>query len=126
LGKCVILLEDEPDLAGLVAELLDEAGYMVVHVPTTDALLGEAARRSPCVALLDSTNPRCFDLWHLGPKLAGMGVPPVAFTAHASARKEYELDTHQFAGIVTKPFDAEEFIDVVNSICWDNKHAAVS
>lgn len=119
------MLEDEPDLAELVTELLDEEGYSVVHVSSIDALLGEAARRTPCVALLDSTNPKHFDLWHLGPKLDEMGVPPVAFTAHASAKIEFEKDSHSFAGIVTKPFDAETFLSVVGSICWENEHAAV-
>lgn len=124
--KCVILLEDEPDLTHLVRELLEEADYAVTHVTDVDQLLTEAARRSPCVALLDSTNPSTFDLWWMGPKLKELGVPPVAFTAHMSARMEFEADAHGFAGVVSKPFDADEFIDVVNSICWEEHQSAAS
>jgi DNA-binding NtrC family response regulator len=124
--KCVLLLEDETDLAGLVSELLDEVGYTVVHVTTIDDLFLEAARRAPCVALLDSTDSRSFDLWPLGPKLAELGIPPIAFTAHASAQTEFEADSHNFVGIVPKPFDADEFIRLVNTICWEENQAAAS
>jgi DNA-binding NtrC family response regulator len=126
MSKCVILREDEPDLADLVRELLGDAGYSVVVVQEVEELLVEATRRSPCVALIDSTSPTSFDLWWLGPKLVALGIPPVAFTAHVSARRDFEADNHQFAGIISKPFDADEFVDLVNSICWDEYHAAAS
>ncbi|MBV9279894.1 MAG: hypothetical protein JOZ41_07420 [Chloroflexi bacterium] len=120
------MLEDERDLAHLVHELLRDEGYMVVHVTTIEELLVEAARRSPCVALLDSTNPRSFDLWPLGPKLVEMGVPPVAFTAHASAVAQFDEDAHGFAGIIAKPFDADRLLEVINSICWEQHEVAAS
>jgi DNA-binding response OmpR family regulator len=126
MNKCVILLEDDPDLAHLVRELLEESDYHVVHVTTMEELLVEAARRAPCVALLDSTNPKAFDLWSVGHKLVELGVPPIAFTAHASAKEEFEADAHGFVGLVTKPFDADEFIQIVDSICWEENHAAAS
>jgi len=126
MSKCVILLEDDPDVAQLVSELLDEAGYTVVHMTTPDEMFVEAARRAPCVALLDSTDSKSFDLWSLGPKLAEMGVPSIAFTAHASALEQFEADPHGFVGIVPKPFDADEFIAIVDSICWEEHEAAVS
>jgi DNA-binding NtrC family response regulator len=122
--KPVVLLEDDADLAALVIELLSDSEYLVYHVQDVDALLMEAARRSPCVALIDSTNPKTFDLWWIGPKLARMGVPPVAFTAHGSARTEFEADAHGYAGVVAKPFDADEFLNVVDTICWEDHQAA--
>lgn len=124
--KCVVLLEDDPDLAQLVKELLDEAGYSVVHVTTADEMLIEAARRTPCVALVDSMDSKSFDLWPLGPKLREMGVPPIAFTAHASAVEQFESASNGFVAIVPKPFDADEFIEIVNSICWEEHQAAAS
>lgn len=126
MGKCVLLLEDDADLARLVRELLEDFGYQVVHVTSADDLMIEAARRSPCVGLVDSTNPRTFDQWHLGPRLAQLGVPPVAFTAHASAIAQFEADAHDYVGIVAKPFDADEFLEIVNAICWEEHEAAVS
>jgi len=126
LEKCVVVLEDDPDLASLVRELLEDEGYNVLEVATPDELLAEAARRSPCVALVDSTNPSEFDLWELGPRLAKMGVPPVAFTAHASAQEQFQRDNHGFVGVVNKPFDADEFLQVVSQICWDDHKAVAS
>lgn len=126
MSKCVLLLEDEPDLASLVSELLEDSGYRVVHVQTVDELLHESRLRSPCVALVDSSSPSSFDLWHLGPTLQALGVPPLAFTAHASARLDFERDARGFVGVVSKPFDAGEFTDIVDSICWKGQEAAAS
>ena len=123
-SKCVILLEDEADLAQLVRDLLEDAGFLVVHCTSIEATLVEAARKSPCVALLDSTNPKEFDLWFLGPRLLEMGVPAIAFTAHATARQQFEADSSGFVGVLDKPFDADEFVSVVEAICWDADEVA--
>lgn len=122
----VVLLEDDPDLAMLVGDLLAEANYEVQHVTAVEQLLQQCASLSPCVALVDSLTPTGFDLWWVGPKLAAMGVPPVAFTAHHSALREFSQDPHEFVGVISKPFDAEEFLEVVNSICWEDHHRAAS
>jgi DNA-binding NtrC family response regulator len=126
MSKCVILREDEADLAGLVRELLEDAGYTVIHVITVEDLLVEAARRVPCIALVDGMSPSSFDLWWLGPVLSKLGVPPVAFTAHASAREEFAADARGFVGVVSKPFDADEFVNLVDSICWEESREAAS
>lgn len=126
MANVVVVLEDDLDLAALVSELLQEAGYEVVHVTDADSLLCEAALRSPCIALIDGLSPRAFNLWWIGPRLAALGVPPVAFTAHASATSEFEADSHGFVGVLVKPFDADEFLRLVDTICWDDHHAAVS
>src|SRR5947209_17544229 len=106
-SKAVVMLEDEPDLAYLVTELLSEAQYRVFHVITVDQLLQEASRRSPCVALVDGLSPTEFDLWWVGPRLADLGVPPIAFTAHARAQRELEDDRRGFVGVIMKPFQSE-------------------
>lgn len=124
--KCVLLLEDDADLAELVRDLLESVDYHVVHVTSVPALLQEADKRSPCVALVDATSSTSFDLWWLGPVLSRLGVPPVAFTAHMSARQEFERDRQGYVGVVAKPFDADEFIEVVRQICWEEHASAVS
>jgi DNA-binding NtrC family response regulator len=125
-NKVVVVLEDDVDLTRLVEELLEEAEYRVVHVRTVEALLSEAARNSPCVALVDGLSATEIDLWWVGPKLHALGVPPVAFTAHASARAAFEADSHGFVGVVPKPFDADEFLQLVETICWEDHQRAAS
>ncbi len=124
MANVVVLLEDDLDVADLVDELLHDTGYEVVHVTNVDALLQEAALRSPCVALVDGLSPTEFDLWWVGPKLAALGVPALAFTAHAAATTEFEADRHGFVGVVAKPFDADEFLRVVDTICWEDHQKA--
>ena len=119
MDKCVIVLEDDVDLAHLVDELLTTEGYITCIVDTPELLLAEAAVRAPCVALVDSRDPVSYDMWWIGPELAGLGVPPVAFTAHSSARTEFQADSHDFVAVIEKPFDAQQFLDVVDAICWD-------
>lgn len=122
----MLLLEDEPDLAQLVQELLTDEGYEVVWVETTDRLLEEAEYRASCVALIDATSATSFDLWWLGPRLAARGVAPLAFTAHHSARAEFEANPSGYVGVVSKPFDARQFIDLVDSLCLDDLQPAGS
>lgn len=126
MSKCVLLLEDEPELASLVEELLTDAGFRVVHVPDVDGLLLAARQHSPCVALIDGGSRSHFDRWCIGPQLVELGVPPVAFTAHTSAQMEFEANSNGFVGIVTKPFDADEFIWLVQNICWQDGRAEAS
>ena len=124
--KYVILHEDDRDLAQLVIELLEEQNYSVIHVQDIEQLLVQAALHSPCVALVDGNSPTEFDLWPLGEKLAKLGVPPVAFTAHASARQRFATSPSGYIGVLLKPFDADEFVEVVNGICWEEHQAEAS
>lgn len=126
MSKCVIVREDEPELAHLVRELLEDAGYQVIMVLEIEELLQEAARRSPCLALIDGASPSTFDLWWLGPKLNALGVPPIAFTAHASAVQQFAMDPSGYVGVVSKPFDADEFLNLVGTICWEEHQVAAS
>lgn len=126
MASCVIVREDDPGVASLVQELLEDADYRVIVVVEVEDLLREAKLRSPCVALVDGSSPAQFDLWWLGPELNRLGVPAVAFTAHASAADEFERDPHDYVGIIGKPFDADEFLAVVNTICWQDHQQAVS
>jgi two-component system, NtrC family, nitrogen regulation response regulator NtrX len=126
MNKPIVLHEDDPDLRQLVRELLEDQGYTVHDAPRIEDLLVLARRLTPCVALIDSTSPTAFDLWYLGPLLAQLGVPALAFTAHATARQQFEDDPQGYVGVVSKPFDADEFINVVDSICWEESNVVAS
>jgi DNA-binding NtrC family response regulator len=126
MSKRVVLREDDEDLALLVREILEDAGYSVIHVVRVEDLLKTARQNAPCVALIDGVSSTGYDLWWLGAELRKIGVPPVAFTAHASARAEFAADSQGFVGIISKPFDADEFIQIVDAICWDDHQAVAS
>jgi DNA-binding NtrC family response regulator len=122
----VVLREDDPDVRHLVHELLEEQGYAVYDARDVEELMNEVKQRSPCVALIDSTSSTEFDLWYLGPILAQLSVPAIAFTAHSTARQQFEENPSGYIGVVSKPFDANDFIELVNSICWEETTEAVS
>jgi DNA-binding NtrC family response regulator len=126
MSKRIVLREDDKDLALLVCEILQDAGYSVFHVVEIEDLLEAARKYAPCVALIDGSSPTSYDLWWLGPELRKLGVPPVAFTGHASAGTEFAADSHGFEGLINKPFDADEFVAIVDKICWEDHQKVAS
>ncbi|HZA61006.1 MAG TPA: response regulator [Actinomycetota bacterium] len=101
----VLLIDDEPDMAGLVAMCLDAAE--VVRAPDLTEAVAEARRQRPDVVLLDLALGSTDGL-ELLPQLrsepALAGVPIVAFTVHGS--REREAMASGTDGFVAKPFKA--------------------
>lgn len=99
----VLLIDDEPGIAGLVEMCLD--GAEVVAVAGLEDALNHSRRRRPDVVLLDLSLGRQDGL-DLIPGLRGepalAGVPIVAFTIHASRKRE-ALERGS-DGFVAKPF----------------------
>lgn len=118
-NEVVLVLEDNRDVATVVGELLADASYDVRVVESPEELLEEACRGGASVALVDSVDPSRFDLWWIGPRLVEAGVRPIVFSAHSDARSAFHEDPHGFVGVVSKPFEADELVRVVESACED-------
>ncbi|HZS93331.1 MAG TPA: response regulator [Chloroflexota bacterium] len=114
-NEVVLVLEDSPDVAMVVSELLADAAYDVRLVGSPEELLEEAGRGEASVALVDSADPSHFDLWWVGPRLVEAGVRPIVFSAHSDIRRAFRENPHGFVGIVPKPFDVDELLRVMES-----------
>lgn len=103
----VLLIDDEPAMAGLVAMCLEDAE--VVSASSLRQAVAAAREARPQVVLLDLALG-LQDGLDILPALRGepalADVPIVAFTVHGS--REHEAREHGTDGFVEKPFKAAE------------------
>jgi len=104
----VLLVEDDPTVAEVVAGLLRVQGHSVVHVLHGLAALSEVAAAHFDVALLDLDLP-ALDGLALARQLRAMGydMPMVAVTARADAYAEAEVREAGFDGFLRKPLTGD-------------------
>jgi CheY-like chemotaxis protein len=115
-SKRVLVVEDEPYLCDLIADVLEAEG----HVPSKAAngldALTRITEEKPQLILLDLMMP-VMDGWEFMAVLrsnpAWQDIPVVIITA------VYDVErTQKESGaraVITKPFDIDQLIDVVNS-----------
>jgi CheY-like chemotaxis protein len=119
----VLVVEDDPNLATLVAEVLGDEGFVVSLLdPRSGAIRAEVACLEPDVVLLD------------GPGGTGYGsswtdavwlherehpIPVIMFTGHAGDLAEARCGASErsqraaFAGLLAKPFELEALVELV-------------
>jgi CheY-like chemotaxis protein len=106
----VLVVEDDPDLLALEAEILSGAGYRVVTASDGLQALERAAAEEPSLVLLDMRMPR-MDGWKFAAAFRerhGPGCPIVVVTAAEDARSRAE--EIGAAGFLSKPFDLDEVL----------------
>lgn len=110
----VLLVDDEPQMQGLVAMCLEGSGATVVQAANLEEALTAARLERPNVILLDIGLGE-EDGLHILPSLradpALAGVPVLMFSVHDSMRQD-ALDQGA-AGFVTKPFRLEVLREAV-------------
>jgi CheY-like chemotaxis protein len=120
----VLLVDDDPILAGLVHDLLTDEGYAVsvLTTITSDAVRTAVGRLEPDCLLLDSRSPTDYgESWRdaAWAHARERPVPVIMFTASAAALREAsaaESERSREAGlfaVVGKPFDLDELLTAV-------------
>src|SRR5262245_59290959 len=117
--KLILVVEDDPDLAQVVAEVLESAGYRTAIAGNgSEALDHLRASTQPDLILLDMMMP-VMDGWTFReeqrklPELAS--IPVVTVTADGDARGK--AASIQAAGYVMKPITVDSLLDEVERIC---------
>jgi len=104
----ILVVEDDPDLLALEAEILRGLGYRVATAGDGLEALERAAADPPALILLDMRMPR-MDGWQFAKAFReryGDACPIVVVTAAEDARRRAaEVGA---AGFLEKPFDLEE------------------
>lgn len=110
-GPSVLVVEDDAQLAELLAELLGSEGYAVTVAPDGQRALHLALTRSYDVLLLDRGLPAIEGLDLLG-RLRGAGVrtPTLVLSALALARDRVEGLDAGAEDYLGKPFDIDELL----------------
>jgi two-component system chemotaxis response regulator CheY len=113
-GKDVLIVEDEPYLCDLVADVLESEGHRARKAANGLDALARVAERPPQLILLDLMMP-VMDGWEFMAALKSSSdwrdIPVVIITAvYDVARTQRETGAK---AIVTKPFDIDQLADVV-------------
>jgi CheY-like chemotaxis protein len=111
----VLVVDDDPDLLETMHTMLDLEGYEVRCVRNGQEALEAAAEKLPGVVLLDMLMP-VMNGWECARELRarfGQRVPIVVVTAaeHAHARA---ARIGGVAGVLQKPFDMDDLLEIVS------------
>ena len=119
MAKLILIVEDDFDLAELVSEILDAAGYRTaIAANGYEALAHLQTNDYPDLILLDMMMP-VMDGWKFReeqrkvPALAS--IPVVTVTADGDARGK--AASIQAAGYVAKPITIDSLLEQVERIC---------
>lgn len=115
----ILLVEDQPEHTELVVDLLQIAGYEVVHCPTGEEALGVAKRVAPHLVLMDINLPGMDGLTatrRLKCHEETAHIPVLALTAYAMPAEQEKILAAGCVGVVTKPIDVRAFLATVGSV----------
>jgi len=121
-GRLVLIVEDDPWIQGIAAELLKDEGFSIVSAADGAAGLELAARLRPAVILLDIALPRLSGSEFLGRLRRHASLrhtPVIVITGRAESLTE--TVTAQANGVLRKPFDVSELIDRVHAAAADEE-----
>ncbi|WP_425533129.1 ATP-binding protein [Stenotrophomonas rhizophila] len=110
----LLLVEDDPTVANVIAGLLQARGHEVVHVLHGLAALSEVAAGSFDVGLLDLDLP-ALDGIAIAGQLRAMGyeLPLIAVTARSDAYAEQQVLEGGFDGFLRKPVTGDLLIEAI-------------
>lgn len=112
--KAVLVVDDDVDLLGMVAILLEEAGYRVITAGEGQEALQKVAQEMPGMILLDMKMPG-MNGWQFAREFRARHnhrAPIVVLTAAEDARKRAEEIGAE--GYLGKPFDIADVIRIVD------------
>ena len=108
----ILVVDDDPSILAVVAEMLDFEGYPVETAVDGAVALQAVERRRPSLVLLDMRMP-VLDGWGFACTLDERGVrlPIVVMTAARDAKRW--ADEIGAAGYLAKPFELPDLLTVV-------------
>jgi CheY-like chemotaxis protein len=109
----VLVVDDDPELLGLIGEALEYRGYRVAGAKNGREALERVEGERPQLILLDMNMP-VMDGWTFARALRerhGRGIPVVVITAAKDSK--LRADEIGAEGELGKPFDLEQLYDVV-------------
>lgn len=116
----ILLVEDDLDVRGTLAELLEEHGYEVVCAGNGEEALAElSSPAAPSAILLDLAMP-VMDGWTFrrrqrsDPRLAAIPTVVISANVPSDAREVLGLGA---AAVLAKPFDLERLVETLHRVC---------
>jgi len=123
-GRRVLIVDDDSDIANIVEEVLSDDGYAVTILRDAriEAIQEVVAQLEPDCMLLDGGVGSGYGAsWESAAEMAARlpAVPVIMFTAHAGASAEAMENTSErsqaagFAAVLPKPFNLTELLRAI-------------
>lgn len=120
----VLVVEDEPDIRGILHTLLRTAGYRVIEADTAARAIVEARSHKPDLLLVDLGLPDADGIKVIRSVRAWSPVPVVVLSARAMEAQKVEALDAGADDYVTKPFSAQELLARVRAALRRNVRSA--
>ncbi len=114
----VLVVEDNPDLRTLLTDALTDAGFEIRTVANGEEALASVETFRPQAIVLDLMMPVMDGptfLLHRRSVPALQAIPVLVLTAHPGHRRV--LDGLNVTVVLRKPYDLNELIDAVDTLC---------
>jgi DNA-binding response OmpR family regulator len=112
----ILVVDDDPDIRGLLRELLGRAGYDVFEAETGKAGLRQLYAESPDLVLLDVSMPE-LDGWQTLERIRDLSeVPVILLTARGGELEKVRGLKGGADDYVTKPFGRQELLARVEAL----------
>ena len=110
-GSTLLVVDDEPEMRSLLADIFSAEGWRVVSVEDGAAAAEAYRRERPAVVLLDLAMPRMGGMEALGEIRGGdPGASVIILTAHVEIPRAVEAMRLGAYDYLTKPFVKDELV----------------
>lgn len=119
IGPTIFILEDDPDIAGLLKHHLQLSGYGISWFPTSAGFIEEMHARRPSLVILDIMVPGTsgLDVARSIRNNSSLGTIPMVFltarTAESDRLRGFEIGADDY---ITKPFSPKEVVARVKAV----------
>ena len=124
--RSVLVVDDEPDIRGLLQEILEDEGYSVSVAATAQAARGAVAESVPDLVLLDIWMPdmdgvSLLKSWRLGGSLE---FPVIMISGHGTVETAVEATRHGAVDFIEKPVSLARLLLAVEKALADGPPGA--
>ena len=114
IGDTIVVVEDEPEVLGILRAILEDEGYQVVTVADPAVIDLSMAGRQPCLFLIDIMLPTMSGIDLAADlHLAGHASTPMIAMSASRLMVRRAADSGWFIGTLEKPFDLDSLVERV-------------
>lgn len=115
-GMRILIVEDDPAIAALVAEGLTQWGFQAIHTEDFDDVLGAFQRTGPHLVLLDISLPSRNGYFWCG-EIRKVSSVPILFLSSHTGNMDIVMAVNMGGDdFVTKPFSMDVLIAKINAL----------